>query len=759
MALSGIFVVVDDVRKGAKLSFSYPMQLDGANQAAADAFAKMLRPKAGFCDQLFCMLVDDSTFVSFPVLMDVRSRREMPRKDEKRYDNYVWDGEFELPSTTSQHTKNDKAFESDAEPVPFFNVGFIVSDAAVNATADLSGMVNVLRTDVLLSSLSDAVARTAAGLRYEEERCGYVTRQAQLLNAVVSSSRQDRSSPAADNKITSPSELQNALQSIVCHSLPVELQRLFLASNDSAAVARLLSLHPVLAVSSLARELFTIFHCLAPGLGSVCHVRFNSWISASLSLSASAAHSLYQPTSSTGGGAAAIGDEDTEPSRAASSANSIARATTAGGVWAAIESLPSASNVQPIRPYHTLLLLKESNEILASLPPDASPQLAQLLRVASPLRSFHELQGETGIPSSQLLRLAGHLVHWGLAVITNVITQHSVYTVAPGVDLGPACAAAREFDALFAGPITEPNGSNDENGAGGGNSSVSGFTLASVLSLFSKTTSTVSVLGPGAGATSTNLATSATSPTPFSSSKSDPFGTPKVSGASASAKQQPAANESNATAAEEVAGEDASLVLPIGSGLPLRTLMGSMPAGSAAYTRFLDALVWLLKRGYLRQMHTNVYLLWPWPLGPRERAEAVAAGEITLPEGSDGASTSSPGVVPWSAGELAYLAKLCRSRMGGSGGQSGRPASSASASLIVLFRRLVAYLRDVSAMMAASAEAAAAESGGGPAPPAPASLQLGLRLEEIMWRLRVSRADLQAVISAFPQVLLVSIHE
>jgi len=38
-------------------------------------------------------------------------------------------------------------------------------------------------------------------------------------------------------------------------------------------------------------------------------------------------------------------------------------------------------------------------------------------------------------------------------------------------------------------------------------------------------------------------------------------------------------------------------------------------------------------------------------------------------------------------------------------------------------------------------------------------LKLGLRLEEIMWRLHVSRADLVQVLAAYPEVFTSSIHE
>jgi hypothetical protein len=51
-----------------------------------------------------------------------------------------------------------------------------------------------------------------------------------------------------------------------------------------------------------------------------------------------------------------------------------------------------ATTMMPIRPYHSLLLLRDAPDVLALLPPDASPQLAQLVVAALPSRTFSALQ-------------------------------------------------------------------------------------------------------------------------------------------------------------------------------------------------------------------------------------------------------------------------------------------------------------------------------------------------------------------------------
>ena len=49
------------------------------------------------------------------------------------------------------------------------------------------------------------------------------------------------------------------------------------------------------------------------------------------------------------------------------------------------------------RPYLTLALLVEPEEIIQQLPADASPLLVRLVHCANPLRSLEQLADETGI--------------------------------------------------------------------------------------------------------------------------------------------------------------------------------------------------------------------------------------------------------------------------------------------------------------------------------------------------------------------------
>ena len=135
---------------------------------------------------------------------------------------------------------------------------------------------------------------------------------------------------------------------------------------------------------------------------------------------------------------------------------------------------PTVHPSTPIRPYQTLLLLKDENVILRSLPRDASPQLHRLIAVANPLKSFEELYIESGIPLAQLYRLAAHLVYWGCGRVVDTLTKHNMYMVHPGADLRPRSPHALEFQLKFGNSLTQNvNNSTTNNSSGTSTSSSS----------------------------------------------------------------------------------------------------------------------------------------------------------------------------------------------------------------------------------------------------------------------------------------------
>ena len=103
-----------------------------------------------------------------------------------------------------------------------------------------------------------------------------------------------------------------------------------------------------------------------------------------------------------------------------------------------------------LRPYQTLLLMRDEERILETLPCDSSPELVLCIRMANPLKSFQELHLEMGVSLEQLYRLAAHLAYWGVARIIATITQYGIYQVHPEANIQPSSTLALEFRRKFA---------------------------------------------------------------------------------------------------------------------------------------------------------------------------------------------------------------------------------------------------------------------------------------------------------------------
>lgn len=103
-----------------------------------------------------------------------------------------------------------------------------------------------------------------------------------------------------------------------------------------------------------------------------------------------------------------------------------------------------------LRPYHTLLLLTDKEDILSKLPADHARQLRDLVEAVNPLKSFQDLALDTGIPIHQVFRLAAHLVYWGFGRIVDAITLYNIYQVNSKADLHITSPLAQEFRRKFA---------------------------------------------------------------------------------------------------------------------------------------------------------------------------------------------------------------------------------------------------------------------------------------------------------------------
>jgi hypothetical protein len=91
----------------------------------------------------------------------------------------------------------------------------------------------------------------------------------------------------------------------------------------------------------------------------------------------------------------------------------------------------SEDKTWPVRPYQTLLLLPPSSPRNGVLPLDSSGVVQRLIEMAKPTKNFGELQLETEIPLSHLLKCSAHLVHWKRGKIINNLARINIYVLNP----------------------------------------------------------------------------------------------------------------------------------------------------------------------------------------------------------------------------------------------------------------------------------------------------------------------------------------
>mmetsp|Transcript_9873 Transcript_9873/g.29015 ORF Transcript_9873/g.29015 Transcript_9873/m.29015 type:complete len:803 (-) Transcript_9873:105-2513(-) len=106
------------------------------------------------------------------------------------------------------------------------------------------------------------------------------------------------------------------------------------------------------------------------------------------------------------------------------------------------------------RPYQTILLLQDMDQILNDIPRDAPELIRDVIKIAQPTESFQQLAEELMVPLRSIYSLADHLVAWKKARVVDTITMQSCFAVAPdaAVDrgtLGPTGALGCRFAATF----------------------------------------------------------------------------------------------------------------------------------------------------------------------------------------------------------------------------------------------------------------------------------------------------------------------
>lgn len=119
------------------------------------------------------------------------------------------------------------------------------------------------------------------------------------------------------------------------------------------------------------------------------------------------------------------------------------------------QSMPAVGNqdikhcLLALRPYHGLLLLQEQQELLNSLPIDASPAFIQLIQVTKPDKNFMELSVDANLTLMQIFHIVSQLIYWAKATVIYPICDSNIYAIHPLASTGLSSKLVSDFKTRF----------------------------------------------------------------------------------------------------------------------------------------------------------------------------------------------------------------------------------------------------------------------------------------------------------------------
>ncbi|CAF1268804.1 unnamed protein product [Adineta ricciae] len=111
---------------------------------------------------------------------------------------------------------------------------------------------------------------------------------------------------------------------------------------------------------------------------------------------------------------------------------------------------------QILKPYYGILLVIDPSALLASLPIDSSSTLSTLVRHLRSSYSMSRLSIETGLPLTQIYRLASHLLYWGRAKLIYPIYDDNVYIISPDADISKNGSLSKLYKETFRNTTNYP---------------------------------------------------------------------------------------------------------------------------------------------------------------------------------------------------------------------------------------------------------------------------------------------------------------
>lgn len=255
----------------------------------------------------------------------------------------------------------------------------------------------------------DLSKRLAIALSSDERRCSYLSKE---VKAILSTwDEREMAYATHDESMSRPLSKISSRNKICSNSSNNQ------ASGDTRQSKSPQKLESVFAQvlnnSSLARDLKEIFINLS--VSGIVDLKINNWINVSFCLPQKV-HRLRLMTHKS---MPAIGTAD------------IKRC------------------LMYLRPYHGLLLLYEPQELLDSLPIDASPAFIQLIKVTKPDKNFMDLAVDANLTLMQIFCIVSQLIYWAKATVIYPICDSNVYAIHPLASIGLQSQLVCEFRARF----------------------------------------------------------------------------------------------------------------------------------------------------------------------------------------------------------------------------------------------------------------------------------------------------------------------
>lgn len=259
----------------------------------------------------------------------------------------------------------------------------------------------------------DLSKRLAIALSFEERRCSYLSKEIKTILSTLDESDMAKLTIQQDNQGRQQKQQTLDKSAMSPVNFSTKNHNNGDSANDHESILNESVFSLILNRSNLARDFKRIFISLSTT--GVVDLKINNWVSVSFCLPQKV-HRLKLIT---------------HKSMPAISTSDIKRC------------------LLYLRPYHGLLLLYEPQELLDSLPIDASPAFIQLIKVTKPDKNFMDLSVDSNLTLMQIFCIVSQLIYWAKATVIYPICDSNIYAIHPLASTGLQSQLVSDFQARF----------------------------------------------------------------------------------------------------------------------------------------------------------------------------------------------------------------------------------------------------------------------------------------------------------------------